>query len=78
VAVRGCFSSPEIRKFKAQCELARYRGAAPNRQQCPSDSLDPFSKSFQDIFVEGVINCLFWKYKFFVHNPMAVGKITKQ
>ena len=37
-----------------------------------SDSLDPFSKSFQDIFVEGVINCLSLRYKFFVHNAMAV------
>jgi hypothetical protein len=26
-----------------------------------SNSLDPFSKSFQDNFVEGVINCLSWK-----------------
>jgi len=40
----------------------------------PLDSLDPFSKSFQDIFVEGVINCLSWRYKFFVHNAMAVKK----
>ena len=40
----------------------------------PSESLDPFSKSFQDIFVEGVINCLSWRYKFFVHNAMAVKK----
>jgi len=39
-----------------------------------SDSLDPFSKSFQDIFVEDVINCLSWMYKFFVHNPTAVEK----
>ena len=39
-----------------------------------SDSLDPFSKSFQDIFVEGVINCLSWRYKFFVHNATAVKK----
>ena len=40
----------------------------------PSDSLDPFSKSFQDIFVEGVINCLSWRYKFLVHNVTAVEK----
>ena len=33
--VRGCFSSPEILELKAQCELARYRGAALNRLQCP-------------------------------------------
>jgi len=39
-----------------------------------SDSLDPFLKSFQDTFVEGVINCLSWRYKFFVHNAMAVEK----
>jgi len=41
----------------------------------PSDSLDQFSKSFQDIFVEGVINCLSWRYKFFVHNVTAVEKL---
>ena len=40
----------------------------------PLDPLDPFSKSFQDIFVEGVINCLSWRCKFFVHNATAVGK----
>jgi len=39
-----------------------------------SDSLDPFSKSFQDIFVVGVINCLSWRYKSFVQNATAVGK----
>ena len=32
--VRECFSSPEILKLMAQCELARYRGAAPSRLQC--------------------------------------------
>jgi hypothetical protein len=32
-----------------------------------SDSLDPFSKSFKDIFVEG-------RYKFFVHNATAIEK----
>jgi len=37
-----------------------------------SGSLDPFSKSFQDIFVEGVINCLSWRYKFFAHNAKVV------
>jgi hypothetical protein len=31
VEVRECFSSPEILELKAQCELARYRVAAPNR-----------------------------------------------
>ena len=40
----------------------------------PSDSLDPFSKSLQDIFVEGMINCRSWRYKFFVHSAMAVEK----
>ena len=29
------FSSPEILELKAQCELARFRGAASNRLQCP-------------------------------------------
>ena len=37
-----------------------------------SDMLEPLSNSFQDIFVEGVINCLSWRYKFFVHNATAV------
>jgi hypothetical protein len=27
------------------------------------DSLDPFSKPLQDIFVDGVINCLPWRFK---------------
>ena len=72
--VRECFSSPEILELKAQCELARYRVAAPIVCNVPSDSLDPFSKSFQDIFVEGVINCLSWSYNFFVYNAMAVEK----
>ena len=35
VKVQECFSLPEILELKAQCELARYRGAAPNRLQCP-------------------------------------------
>ena len=30
-----CFSSLEILELKAQCEVARYRGAAPSRLQCP-------------------------------------------
>jgi len=47
VEVRESFSSPE--------ELARYRGAAPNRLQCLFGLADLFTKSFQDIFVEGVI-----------------------
>ena len=77
VEVRECFSSPEILELKAQCELARYRVAAPNRLHVPSDSLDQFSKSFQGIFVEGVINCLSWRYKLFVHNATAVAKKNK-
>ena len=39
-----------------------------------SDMLEPLSNSFQDIFVEGVINCLSWRYKLFVHNATAVEK----
>jgi len=35
VEVLECFPSPEILELKAQCKLARYRGAAPNRLQCP-------------------------------------------
>ena len=38
-----------------------------------SDSPDQFSKSFQGIFAEGVINCLSCRYKFFVHSGTAVG-----
>jgi len=34
VEVREFFSSPEILKGKAQCELAYYHGAAPYRLQC--------------------------------------------
>jgi len=34
VEVRVCLSSPEILELKAQCELARYHGATPNRLQC--------------------------------------------
>ena len=72
--VRGCFSSPEILELKEQCELARYRVAAPNRLQCHFGLAGPVFDSFQDIFVEGVINCLSWMYKFFVHNATAVKK----
>jgi len=34
VEIRECFSLPEILESKAQCEPARYRGAAPSLQ-CP-------------------------------------------
>ena len=34
VKVRECFSSPEFLELKAQCEVARYHGAAPSRLQC--------------------------------------------
>ena len=34
VEVQECFSLPEILELKAQCELARYRVAAPIRLQC--------------------------------------------
>jgi len=30
--VQECFSSPEILELKAQCELTRYRAAAPSRR----------------------------------------------
>jgi len=73
VEVRECFSSPEILELKAQCELAHCRRAAASRLH--SDSLDPFFKSFQDVFVEDVIICLSWRYKFFVQNATAVKKI---
>ena len=46
VEVRECFSSPEILELKAQCELACYRIAAPNRLQCPFKLADPFLKLF--------------------------------
>jgi len=39
-----------------------------------SDTLDPFWKSFQDVFVAGVINCLCWRYKVSVHSATAVEK----
>ena len=35
VEVRECVSSSEMLELKEQCELARYRGAAPSRLQCP-------------------------------------------
>ena len=69
-----CFSSPEILELKVQFELARIVLQHPIVCNVPSGSLDPFLKSFQDIFVEGVINCLSWRYTFFVHNAMAVEK----
>ena len=72
--VRECFSSPEVLELEAQCEMARYRVAAPNRLQCPFGLAGPVFESFQDIFVEGVIKCLSWRYKFFVHNATAVEK----
>ena len=72
--VRECFSSPEILELKAQCELVPYRVAAPNRLQCPFRLAGPVFEVVQDIVVEGVFNCLSWRYKFFVHNAMAVEK----
>lgn len=36
-----------------------------------SDSLDKFSKLFEDVFVEHLINCLFWRSKLFVYNSTA-------
>jgi hypothetical protein len=44
--------------LKALCELPRYRGAAPNRLQCPFGLAGPVFEEFQDIFVEGAINYL--------------------
>ena len=41
VEVRVCFSSPEILELNAQCELARFRVAAPNRLQCPFGLAEP-------------------------------------
>jgi hypothetical protein len=40
VEVWECFSSPEILELKAQCEMARYRGAIVCNVR--SDLLDPF------------------------------------
>ena len=42
--VGECFSSPEILELKAQCELARYRVAAPSRLQCPFRLAGPVFK----------------------------------
>ena len=72
--VRECFSSLEILELKAQCELARYRVAAPNRLQCRFGLAGRVFKVVPRRFVEGVINCLSWRYKFFVHNATAVEK----
>ena len=57
-------SSPEILELKAQCELARYRGAAPNRLQCPFGLAGPVFEVVPDIFVEGVIKdeCSYFQY----------------
>ena len=41
VEARECFSSPEILEMIAQCELARYRVAAPNRLQSPFGLAEP-------------------------------------
>jgi len=57
VEVRECFSSPEILKLKAQCELARNNGAAPNRLECPFGLTGPALEVVPRHFVEGVINC---------------------
>jgi len=35
VEVQEYFPSSEILKLKAQCEMTRYRVAAPNRLHCP-------------------------------------------
>jgi hypothetical protein len=72
VELRECFSSKQILELKAQCELARYRVAAPNRLQCPFGLAGHILKSFQDTFVEGVITFLSWRNKFFLHNATAV------
>ena len=66
--VRKCFSWPEILELKAQCELARYRGAAPSRLQCPFGLTGP---AFD--VVEGVINRFFCNHSdtqsaFFRHH----------
>ena len=72
--VRKCFSLPEILELKVQCDLAHYRFAAPNRQQCPFRPTAPLFEVVPRHLVEGVINCLSWRYKLFVHNATAVEK----
>jgi len=59
VEVRECFSSPEILELKEQCELARYRGAAPSHLQCPFGLAGSFSKSF----------CIFIQARLFCNHP---------
>ena len=54
--VQECFSSPEI--LEAQCDLAPYCGATPNRLHCPFGIGGPIFEVVQDIFVECVINSL--------------------
>jgi len=44
VEVLECFYSPEILELRAQCELARYRGAAPSHLQCPVGLAGPVFK----------------------------------
>jgi len=74
VEVWECFSSPEILKLKVSVSWCVIVLQPPIVCNVPSDSLDTFSKSFQDFFVEGMIKCLYWRYKCFVHNATAVEK----
>jgi hypothetical protein len=43
-----------------------------------SISLDPFSKWFQDIFVDGVNKWLSWWYKFFVNNATTAPQTLQK
>ena len=71
VEVRECFSSPEILELKAQCELACYRGAAPNCLQCPFRLAGPIFKVIPRHLCRRRDCMSVWRYKFFVHNATA-------
>ena len=73
VEVQECFSSPKILELKAQCELARYHVAAPNRLQYLLGLPAPvFEVVPRDLCRRR--DCVSWRYKFFVHNATAVEK----
>jgi len=62
VEVRECFSSPEILELKAQCELARYRGAAPSRLQCPFGLAGPVFEVLSKIVSSEIILTLIRRF----------------
>ena len=69
VEVWECFYLPEILRLKAQCELARYCGAAPSRLQCPFGLAGPVFEVVPRHLCRWCV-----KYKLFVHSATAVEK----